>query len=276
MATFERAYAMKGFDRYRVNRWQMVPKSGVRYIIARDAAGLTLSSTNTHRLRMTEIAQTALPSGHLRLEPNDRFIKLEGLDHGSAKVYLKDGAGSTVKTLEVDVKRRKRVKVSFNFVKDSGGHTTARNTADALAWVWAMDHIFDGQANVNVTLGTSRVVNVPSNLGSTVTWSSGASSEWNTVIALGDSTADMNFFLVWDYEQDSTPGDGADAGTLGGNCIYEDSAGTQDGETMAHELGHFLGCPDHYITGRKRELMYGITDTRGVHLPKADVNIINP
>lgn len=276
MASFERAYAMKGFDRYRTHRWQMVPKSGVRYIIVRDAVGLTLSFTNAHRLRMTEINRTALPAGHLRLESSDRFIKLDGLNRGSARVYLKNAVGSTVKRLEVGVKRRKRVKVSFNFVRDSAGNTTARNTANAAAWVRAMDRVFDGQANINVSLGTSRVVNVASDLGATVTWSAGAASEWNTVTALGDSTADMNFFLVWEYEQDTTPGDGADAGTLGGNCIYEDAAGSQDGETMAHELGHFLGCPDHYIDRRKRELMFGTTDTRGVHLPKADVNIVNP
>ncbi len=108
-------------------------------------------------------------------------------------------------------------------------------------------------------------------------WTAGAGSEWNTVTALGDAGSDMNYFLVWEYEQDATPTvDNTDAGTLGGNCIFEDNAGRAIGVTMAHEMGHYLGRPDHYDNARKKDLMHGITDERGINLPKADVNGMNP
>ena len=108
-------------------------------------------------------------------------------------------------------------------------------------------------------------------------WDATPTSEWNTVTALGDASADMNYFLVWEYEQDATPTiDDTDAGTLGGNCIFEDNAGFHVGVTMAHELGHFLGRHDHYVVARRLELMYGTTDQRGIHLTKDDVNGMNP
>jgi hypothetical protein len=87
----------------------------------------------------------------------------------------------------------------------------------------------------------------------------------------------MNFYMVGRYEQDATPStDDTDAGTLTGHCLFEDGAGVQVGETMAHELGHHLGAPDHYDASRRHHLMYGITDARGWHLPKQDINIMNP
>ena len=86
----------------------------------------------------------------------------------------------------------------------------------------------------------------------------------------------MNLFFVWEYEQDAlTVVDGADAGTLGANCIFEDQAGSQIAETLSHEIGHFLKCGDHYVAARSYELMYGITDTRGAHIGKVHANIMN-
>jgi hypothetical protein len=94
---------------------------------------------------------------------------------------------------------------------------------------------------------------------------------------LGDNGADMNYFLVWEYEQDNTPDvDDADAGTLGSNCIFEDNAGREIGVTMAHEMGHHLGRDDINNAAQKNFLMYGVTDQRGVHLAKEDVNVMNP
>lgn len=282
MPSFEKAFNMKGFDRHRTNRWQMVPHNGTRYIIARDAAAMSFTCTNTARVNMTEIARADLPSGNRPLQGNDRILKLEGKAAGSANVLMKDAAGTVIKTLEMDVKRKKTVNISFNFVRDNAGHTTARSTASAAGWVAGMHHIFFGQSNIAIRLKTSRRVTVAQNLGAEVTFTSHipaappGSHEWPVVTATGDGAADMNFFLVWEYEQDLTAGDGADAGALGADCIFEDAAGTQISETMAHETGHFLGVGDHYVAARSRELMYGITDTRGVHLPKAHVNTMNP
>lgn len=277
-AEFVKVFTMKGFDKYAApNRWQMVPVGGERYVALRGGAGLTVSST-APLLKVTEIEQSAIPTGSDRqtLQPDDRVFKLQGVSKGAASVQARNGAILVV-TLDVNTKDKKSVRLSFNFVRDNANHKTNRSPASAAQWVSEMRYIYEGQANIEPTLRASRVVNVASDLGEQVMWSAGTASEWVKVTALGDAAADMNFFMVWEYEQDATPGiDNTDAGALGGNCIFEDAAGSQVSETMAHEMGHYLGCPDQYVAGRKRELMYGYTDTRGAHLSKIDVNIMNP
>ena len=62
----------------------------------------------------------------------------------------------------------------------------------------------------------------------------------------------------------------------GRNCIFEDHAGRAIEVSMAHEMGHHLGRDDHYIAARKKDLMYGYTDQRGINLTKDDVNGMNP
>jgi hypothetical protein len=183
----------------------------------------------------------------------------------------------------VDTKNKKTVTVSFNFVRDSAGHRTRRNTSQTRNWLWMINLIYKNQANIEVTQRQARTVRVNKDLGNVVRFTShlpgvpASEHEWDDVTATGDSSADVNIFLVWRYEQDNTPStDHTDAGHLNGNVIYEDSAGRQTGETMAHEIGHYLGVPDQYVAARKRELMYGYTDVRGIHLPKADVNTMNP
>ena len=65
------------------------------------------------------------------------------------------------------------------------------------------------------------------------------------------------------------------AGTLANNCLLEDKAGSKVGETLAHEIGHYLGCTDHYEATLWYHLMYGITDARGIHIPREDANMMN-
>ena len=279
MATsFEKVFNMQGFDRWQSPRWQMVPVGGDRYIALRDGAGLTVTSNNPGVLTVAEIRAADLPSTGQRMPLNqgDRIFKLHGASKGAARVQAKRG-GTVVLELQVDTKNRKTVRLTFNFVRDNAGHRTRRNPSAATGWMNTINYIYNGQANIFATMIRTRTVNIPQNLGPQVTWSAGVASEWNTVTALRDAGADFNFFLVWEYEQDDTPAvDHTDAGALAGNCIFEDNAGTQVGETMAHELGHYLGRPDIYDAARRHHLMHGITDVRGQHLSKDDVNVMNP
>jgi hypothetical protein len=277
---FEKVFNMQGFDKDASPKWQMVPVGGIRYTALRDGAGLTVTSSNAAIVTVTEINRTTLPTAGLEpmpLQATDRIFRLNGVAKGNARVQAKNAAGAIVVELEIDTKNKKTVRATFNFVKDTGGHETARVPAAAAHWIATMRYIYSGQANVEPTLRMTRHVIVGSNLGAVVMWTPGAGNEWGLVTAKGDSGADMNYFLVWEYEQDSTPNhDDTDAGTMGSNCIFEDHAGTAIGVTMAHEMGHYLGLPDRYSAAQKLNLMYGITDARGIHLPKGDVNVINP
>jgi hypothetical protein len=277
-AEFVKVFTMQGFDRQATPRWQMVPVNGDRYVALRSGAGLVVTSNNPGVVRATEIALGAVPGGERQpLHSGDRVFKLHGVTKGNARLQAKNAGGVTAVELEVDTKDKKTVGVTFNFVRDSGGHHTVRPTASAAHWVSTMRYVYSGQANIEPTLRHTRQVRVPVDLGPQVMWTSGADSEWDTVTALGDAAADMNYFLVWEYEQDATPTvDNTDAGTMAANCIFEDAAGSAVGVTMAHEMGHYLGVDDHYDVTHKLDLMYGITDQRGINLRKSDVNTMNP
>jgi hypothetical protein len=277
-AEFHKVFNMKGFDKNATPVWQMVPVGGDRYIALRDGAGLTVTSSAPAVMTVTEITHALIPAGGERmpLQPGDRIFKLTGVTKGNARMQAKNGAALTVE-LEADTKNQKNVLLSFNFLRDSAGHHTRRVPASAAHWVTQINYIYNGQANVKATLRNTRSVAAAVDLGPQVMWAADATSEWGTVTALGDAGADLNYFLVWEYEQDATPTiDNTDAGTLGGNCIFEDNAGNAVGTTMAHEMGHFLGVGDRYAAAQKPDLMYGITDRRGYNLTKSDVNTMNP
>ena len=277
-AEWLKVFNMRGFDKDAAPRWQMVPVNGNRYMALRDGAGLTVTSNDPTVVTVTEIRQADIPAEDERmaLHASDRIFRLHALKKGNARIQAKRGAALATE-LEVDTKDRKRVRVTFNFVHDTSGHGTRRVAASAGRWVSTMNYIYNRQANIQVVLRATRSVEVASNLGAEVTWDATAGSEWNTVTALGDAGADLNYFLVWEYEQPGVPGE-ADAGTLNGNCLFEDRIGGNDtGVEMAHEMGHFLGRHDHYVVARRLELMYGFfSGLHGVHLTKDDVNVMNP
>jgi hypothetical protein len=279
-AEWHKVFNMKGFDKDAAPRWQMVPVDGDRYMALRDGAGLTVTSTNTGIVTVTEINVHALPHDGERmpLHHGDRIFKLHGVAKGNVKIQAKQAAVLRAE-LEVDTKDRKTVKLCFNFVHDSAGHHTVRHTSSARQWVNDVNAIYNGQANVFVTLQGARKVAVASDLGPQVMWDATPTSEWNTVTALGDGVADLNVFLVWEYEQDATPTiDDTNAGTLGGNTILEDNLtpGKRTFVTIGHEMGHHLGAADRNNALERNFLMFGSGDRIGVHLPKADVNTMNP
>lgn len=281
MATeFFRVIKMKGFDRHQTPPWQMVPVDGDRYVQLRDGAGLTVTSTNPAVVTATEVNMSQVPTGDREIIPSGaRIFKLHGASKGNARIQARNSGGTAAAELEVDTKNRKTVRVTWNFVRDNAGHRTWRARASTTQWVRDINHIYTGQANIEVIQQGARLVRVEQDLGTEVRRAAGAADERAVVEALGDTTADLNFFMVWEYESDFLAGTGpdrVDASRIGNTVFYEDRAGSQTGETMAHEIGHYLGVSDHYDAARKHHLMHGYTDERGVHLPKEDVNVMNP
>jgi len=145
-----------------------------------------------------------------------------------------------------------------------------------------MNEIWGPQANVYFEKKTVDSPTVPIDMGDVVRFSShltgvpASEHEWDDVIAMGDSSADVNVFFVWEYEQDDTPlVDSADAAQLSGNILFEDNAGTEIGETFAHEMGHFLGVTPADYYDKSDELMHAYTDTRGSKIRKAQADQAN-
>lgn len=286
LAEFRKVYKMQGFDREAAPRWQMVPMTESRFVVLRDGAGLTVTSASTSVATVAEIARKDLPGGDFNeaFRMSDRFFKLDAAGWGTTKLQAKPAVGPPTVGLEVDTKNLKKVRVMFNFVKDNAGHKTGRVPASAMQWVIDLNRfIFKAQANVEiVSHGAPRWVTVPQNLGDVVRFSAhlptvaAAQHEWGVVVAQGNAAADVNVFLVWEYEQDDTPyADNAGGGTSGGNTLLEDHMRGYFHRNLGHELGHALGLPDHYNNAHKHDLMYGYEDG-GTNLPKAHANIINP
>jgi hypothetical protein len=265
-----------GLDVVGVPPWLMVPKGGAKVIRVQNAGGATFLPLTTALVKVSE-----LPPSPAHRE--DRLISIAGVMPGSTLVEVRRAPSLVLARLECCVKAKKTVKVAFNFVEDSAGHRTTRSSLKADSWVKAMNAIFLPQANVEIKKHATRSVKVAKDLGRVVRFSAhlptvpAAQHEWGVVTALADATADFNVFFVWEYEQDITPNkDHTDAGTMGANCIFEDKAGKDVGETLAHETGHFLGAPDTYAAANKNLLMYGITDVRGQRITKGDANLFNP
>jgi hypothetical protein len=285
MAQFRKVYTLQGFDREAVPRWQMVPMTESRYIVLRGGAGLAVTSADPAIATVTEIARRDLPIGSFNeaFQASDRFFRLDAVAWGITRIQAKTAAGVIDVELEVDTKNLKTVRVAFNFVRDNAGHHTSQVPASAAQWVVDLNRfIFKVQANVEILSHSARWVDVAQNLGDVVRFSShlptvaAAQHEWDVVVARGDPTADLNVFLVWEYEQDETPYvDNAGGGTSGTNTLLEDHLQGYRHRNLGHELGHALGLDDHYEASHKHDLMYGYEDG-GTNLPKAHANAINP
>lgn len=286
MAEFRKVYRLQGFDREAAPRWQMIPMKESRFVVLRDGTGLTITSADPAIATVKEIAKNDVPAGSFNeaFGPTDRFLQLDAAGYGITRIQAKNAAGGTAVELEVDTKNLKKVRVMFNFVKDNAHHHTRRVPASAAQWIIDLNRfIFKPQANVEImSHAPARWVTVAQNLGDVVRFSSHLPAvdpkqhEWDVVVAQGDATADLNVFLVWEYEQDETPyHDDAGGGTSGTNTLLEDHLQGYLHRNLGHELGHALGLDDHYIAAHKHDLMYGYEDG-GTNLPKEHTNKINP
>lgn len=206
-------------------------------------------------------------------------LVLSGLDKGHTvlKVRSQSPTGTVCATLNVCVRDKKTISVDFHFMSDSNGHGTTRLPAEADAFIAAMNAIWTPQANVVFEKGTVDSPMVTADLGSVVEWyPANPANEWDDVVAhrLGGPP---DVYFVWEYEQDGTPAtDNADAAQLGGDILFEDAAENETGETLAHEMGHYLGVVPADYTDKQDELMHAYTDVRDSTITHAQTDQANP
>lgn len=273
-AKFVEHFPLMGFDDSIDPPWQMVPLAGTRTVKLKDAAGQTVRSSDPTVAKVSEVP--------LANNNNDRLVVIEGIKRGKATIESV-GGGVVKAKLDVSVKNEKVVKVAFNFVQDKAGHKTARAHASVSGLVLGMNGILHTQANIKIKQHSVRDVKIDADLGTVVRWARGVANvaasehEWDAVVAKRDGTADFNIFFVWEYEQDATPHqDNTNAGTLGGNCLCEDDVGGDDSQTLGHETGHHLGCPDRSGAGTASRLMYFAKAANAYRIPKEDNDVMNP
>jgi hypothetical protein len=275
-AQFDRVFPFRGWDK--VAKWQMVPVDGDRYLYLLDGAGLTVTSDTPAIVTVTEVREAEVPRVWDRLPARAgcRIFKLHGVAKGNGKIQAKSGAGGVVTEVEVDTKPKLTKNVTFYFVRDSAGHRTRRAQAEAAEWVKITNYIFQ-QCNIVVVSPPATVKRLGSNLGATVEWTDGTTDDWATLKGERDPGADHTVFQVWDYEQDTDPGDGANGGTLASDkiTIIEDNASAVHAHTVAHELGHAFGLDDLDGVANQHHIMWGAGRT-GQHMDKSEVNTINP
>ncbi|MCB1102175.1 MAG: Ig-like domain-containing protein, partial [Kiritimatiellae bacterium] len=197
--------------------------------------------------------------------------------HTALRARVGSSSGPICKTLNVCVRDKKVVDVDFHFMQDNASNQTSRSTSEADGFVSTLNSIWMPQANVVFQKGSVDSPTVPTNLGSVVEWyPTNPANEWDDIAAFRNGSA-PDVFFVWEYEQDGTPAtDNADAAQLGGDILFEDNAGSQVGETMAHEMGHFLSVSPADYTDRQDQLMHAYTDVRGQKITHAQVDQANP
>lgn len=66
-----------------------------------------------------------------------------------------------------------------------------------------------------------------------------------------------------------------DAATSGGNILFEDNAGVEVGESLAHEMGHYFNISPSDYTNHQEQLMHAYTDVRGQKITHAQVDQVS-
>ena len=162
------------------------------------------------------------------------------------------------------------------FAEESIACTTIRAVDTANGFIIDMNDIWTKQANIVFTMGTVDSPTVPTDLGVRVEWASTEpANEWDNVVASRRGGA-PDIYFVWDYEQGGPAGTDADGAELGGDILMEDAAGADVGESLAHEMGHYLGITPFDYADRPNQLMHKYADVRGRKILHDQVDQANP
>ena len=156
---------------------------------------------------MEEIPRSELPAGRRdSIETKDRILRVTGQSPGPATLNAKGTNGTVMAQLPIDVKPKKSLLLTFNFVTDTGGHFTLRNSLSAPRWVNGINRIFNGQANVFATLLRTRLITIPEDLGVKIWWPRKEDPRsqvlYDLFVNREDPDADVNFYLVWSFDDE--------------------------------------------------------------------------
>lgn len=200
-------------------------------------------------------------------------------------MILAAGTSAPPVVLQVDVKGRFTQHVKFFSISDNAGHTSTRPLAVVGQWIPTLNYIFGKQANIHfVRQGSLERRRIAQNLGNPIQLpaAGGLGPDATAIANIGDATADLNIFFVWELRRAAT-GDSTEATTQAigsahsgagpGNILIEDNVNGRDDLAIAHEIGHHLGL--HHNLVSTTNLMFDTSPLQGFSLNRNEVNIAN-
>jgi hypothetical protein len=243
---------------------QMVPVEGSKDVRVLNARGLRVDNFWPSVMEVKEMPRDSR-------FPGDRIFRLSGRIEHVDSLSAWSPAGERLGQLSCQVRAKRKVTVTFNFVKDTAGHQTKRPMATVDALIEGLNDIYGLQANVAILKSHVREVKVARDLHRIVgpAGKSEANDELGSVTALRDSRADINVFFVWDFEFPGRQEHRSSGGSIGTNCLVDDTA-IDSIQVLAHEMGHSLGLPNLDGKSEKDRLMYSLEGS-GRRLTASDV-----
>ncbi len=263
-----------GFEPLGAVPWLMVPAvGGERMLRLRNAGGLTLRSSNPAVLRIIDPATTFPATEVVSPDDNERITFRGGLP-GTATVFARDLDGKEVPLLAVDVLPKRTATVGFYYMTDKAKHHTTRKVGGEKKLMEVANRVFNRQANVFFEQKEAIPLNVNEDWGDPVSPATLGGSDLPKLRLLGDTSARVRVFFVWEYQSAPTRDTDARVDDIGSVVVvFEDDAGTDAGLSMAHEFGHNLGL-EHRETS-KRLLLWPVTDERAGRLERDQILVVN-
>lgn len=274
-----------GFDETATPRWFMVGHRASKAMLLDFAAGKVVKSVNRHIADVQEDS----PEGQ------SRFFMIKGKSPGRTRIEVRDGRTNALEAvLEVEVKRKQQLKISFHFVEDKKGTRTIQSYSITEDLIEGLNNIYESQTNLTFELGSINDLKLdiglidfviegrdPKSKEMTGEARLGPKDVWNKVFAAkSDKSADFNVFFV--------PTDPALTTnetlvfTDWTNCVMEDGRQLPI-YTLAHAVGRMLGCPITSNPNKMNQLMFwdpgiganffGRSDD---FIPRDCVRIMNP
>lgn len=311
MASFGQVWKEWGVDDELSTPWMMVPRNGFNLVILRDGKDLTTVPENKQLIDVIDIsdpqssasrsflsklqAHSSLPpvikdtlpilfSGVLTLASlaSIRLFIVTGKSVGETIIKANDRRGVEKARINVSVKRRRTVKVAFNFVKhtDASGkevNHTSKDPSQADQWIDGMNSIFAPQTNILFEKHDARWVKYKGTLDGVV-----RSKHLDDIFKERhpDSAVEMNIFLVGEWEKDSiSTADVSQAVTVDfKNILCEDDTKDDTATTLAHEALHFLLREGHHTYAKEKVhwLMEQVDFRTGHKIPKEQADKVNP
>jgi hypothetical protein len=278
----ERAW---GFDGTAVPAWFMVPHTpgiATKTLRLDFASGKLVRSINPRVASLVEEAP----------DPVSRFFGFRGRTPGRARIEVRDPKTNALESvLEVSVKGRLNLRISFHFVEDKAGDRTIRQPDIVEGLIDELNSIYEDQTNIRFSEGSGGDVKLDLHLNDVVTEEMVAKtkrltgealllgkSAWNQIFAKKrDRLADFNIFFVPTDEPVNTNRNALPYTDSDGNCVIEDGREGLD-MILPHAVGRMLGCPFTTDPNHIQQLMFWDDTIRrtGNFIPKACANIMNP